>query len=125
MRQNEQVKNELRTVIREELELYEKNRKIQSSMYSRICKEFSYTFSLYDYIDHIELACPDGTQVPHEERVCMGRNVRTAIGTLLRAVYGVRGVGWLPPEKEEDIFGFVNDVLVLMAKMKKGEGHAN
>ncbi len=119
MRQNEsiitpEVEAELRAIFREEFASQERERKARSSMFQRICGDFSDRFARCDYTDHWVAVRPDGTLAARDSEIRMGDNVRLAIGTLLRAAYRVNSVTKLPLEREQAIHGFVGSVLELM-----------
>lgn len=119
MRQFEQamspeVREELRALLREELVRQDCRRREAMTVFRRACEDEKERFDRCDYIEHQDYHDVNGNLISRDSEKPMGWQVQNAIGTLLRAVYRVKGVKNLPPEREQEIRSFVRSVLDLM-----------
>lgn len=116
-----EVRAELLTMLRQEMEREERQKKENRTTYQRACKGFQDTFSEFDYINVRSGTRPDGSTWSFQDKRTMQWKVRDAIGTLLRAVYQVDAVAKLPAEEEPQIKQFIGSVLGLMKQQKEAQ----
>lgn len=111
-----EMRSELLTILRTELEREEQREKENRTVYRRICRDFEQEFCRYNYVVERHLTKPDGESYTSKTEYRMHWKVRDAIGTLLRAVYKADAVAKLPAEKEAEMREFVRSVLGIMAQ---------
>lgn len=114
-----EIRSELLTMFRQEMEQEERRKKENRTVYQRVCREFEEEFTAFDYEKQQDIHSVDGNVYKHVDKHLMAYHVKTAIGVLLRAIYQADGVAKLTAEKEQDMQKFVGDVLSLMKQTKE------
>lgn len=118
---------ELRIVFREELQREGERRRDRKTLRTRLWKDFSEELKAADEAAEtaITLYSVIGNPPHAQTRKAKRYQVRSAISTLLRAVYRVEYVEWLPADKELEMREFIRSVLNLMKDLKGGDAHEN
>lgn len=113
-----EVKSELLTMLREEMERQEIQKRENRTTYQRVCKEFEQQISAFDYVRRQKIFSIDGNVYIHTSDRPMASQIRNALGALLKAVYQADTTAKLPAEKEAQMRAFISSVLGLMNEQK-------
>ena len=128
MRTNEQtmspeVREELRALFREELQLERVRKREQKTFRTQLWEEFSAELEAADKA--AESVVDAGSFIGNPPRMQTARpmryQVRSAIDALLRAVYRVQYSAWLPVDREPEMRAFIRSILDLMEKLRSKE----
>lgn len=102
------------------LEQREQEKKRNRTTYQRVCEPYRARMDAFDYEYTEHYRTPHGPgqrQVAHK----YGYPIQNAMGTLLRAVYGVDAVAKLPAEQEEEMREVFDKILSIMETYKRRE----
>ncbi len=110
-----EIREELAAMIRQELQEQRTNK----SAYQRAWEGFSDELSSFNYVKDERIRNSEGEiREFHFPRKC-SQKVKSAIGTLIRAVFEVDTVSQLPADKEPEMKEFMRKVLEMMRDFKK------
>ena len=109
-----ELKPELLAILRQEMADQERERKANKTVFQRVMQEFEPDLEQFSWTEVHDGTRPDGTVYHRETPHNVGYKVRSAVGTLLQAVYKTNGVAYLPADKQADMKEFVRSVLSLM-----------
>lgn len=110
-----EIREELAAMIRQELQEQRANK----SAYQRVWESFSDELSSFNYVKDERIRnCEGEVREFHFPRKC-SQKVKSAIGTLIRAVFEVDTVSQLPADKEPEMKEFMRKVLEMMRDFKK------
>ncbi len=114
-----EIREELLSLLREELEQQEERKQSNKTVYRRVCAHFDKELNAFTYtktgqgIDH------NGKPYQYVTTYTSGYKIREAVGSLLRVIFEVDAIAKLPAEKEEKIREFMGSVLALMRELKQ------
>ena len=102
------------------LEQREQEKKRNRTTYQRVYEPYRARLDAFDYEYTEHYSTPYG---PGQRQVARkyGYPIQTAMGTLLRAVYGVDVVAKLPAEQEEEMREVFDKILSVMETYKRRE----
>lgn len=113
-----EVREELLSLVRQEIEQQEQKKAADKVVYRRICEGFKEELDSFTYTKTHEMINRDGSSSQYEISCLSGWKIRDAISVLLRVIFQVNLTAKLPSEKEEEIREFVGSILQLMKTLK-------
>ena len=113
-----EVREELLSLVRQEIEQQEQKKAADKVVYRRICEGFKEELDSFTYTKTHEMINRDGSSSQYEISCLSGWKIRDAISVLMRIVFEVNQTAKLPSEKEKEIREFVGGILQLMKNLK-------
>lgn len=114
-----ELREELLAMLRQELTQQEADRQNRRTIFQRVCNGFEDDFNSFDWVDVWNATACDGRNLHRETKQEMAYKIKSAIGTLLRAIYQEKSINRLPADKEQEMREFVKSVLALMKEKKE------
>lgn len=115
----QELRNELLALLRQEMEQQEREKQDSKNMWQRVSREFEEDFAEFNYSKQSVCKKADGSRWLYTEQRPMAHQVKTALGTLLRAAYRADGAARLPADKEADVRGYIRAVLELTKGLRE------
>ena len=110
-----EIREELAAMIRQELQEQRTNK----SAYQRVWESFSDELRSFNYVEEKQIRNCEGETLEFHYPRNYNKKVKSAISTLIRAVFEVDTVSQLPADKEPEMKEFMGKVLEMMKDFKK------